>query len=240
MEGDKGGLYALIADFFQQLLGEMQSGGGGGGGADFPGIDGLVALLVGQLCLDVGGQGHFAQPLQYLQEDALVVEFHHPVAVLLHLTHGGSQLAVPEGYGVALPHFAPGLAQAFPLLVPQIPQQQHLYRAAGGTMPHQPGGQHPGVVEHQAVAGVQIVDNVIKMLVGNLAGFPVQHHQPGAVPLFQGSLGNQFFRQIIIKIMGFQFFLLRFQNTNSIVHFPGFCNRQIEFHLHRLVRRCFI
>ena len=59
VEGHKGGFYTLGPDFVQQFLGEVEPGGGGGGGANLPGIDGLIALLVTELCLDIGGRGIF-------------------------------------------------------------------------------------------------------------------------------------------------------------------------------------
>ena len=47
------------------------------------------------------------------------------------------------------------------------------------------------------------------MLMGHFPGHPVQRHQPGSVTLLQRGLGNQLFRQIIIKIMGLQWYFLR-------------------------------
>ena len=204
MQRDKGLADTLFTDLFQKLPGKMQPGGRCGGGSHLPGIDRLITLLVLQLRLDIGRQRHLAQTLQNLQENALVVELHHPVSVLPYLFHSGSQFPVAENNLIARLHFPPRLAQALPAFVSQVPQQQHLHRAAGGPVAQQPGRQHPGIVHHQAVSGVQIVDNIVKMLMGDFSGFPVQNHQPGGIPLFQWSLGNQFLRKLIPKIMGFQ------------------------------------
>ena len=178
---------------------------GGGGGAVDLGIDGLIPLRVLELLLDVGRQGHFPQALQHLQEDALVVEANQLVAVLQSLLHRGRQGPVAKGEGGPLLGLAARLRQALPEAVALVPEQQHLHRALGGLpMAQQPGRQHPGVVQHQTVAGIEIVQNLIEMMVADLPGLPVQGHQPGAVPPLQGRLGNELRRQLIIKIVGFQ------------------------------------
>lgn len=82
------------------------------------------------------------------------MEFHHPVAVLPDLLHRGGELTVAEGNLVPRLHLLAGLAQALPALIPQVPQQQNLHRTAGGPVAQEPGGQHPGIVHHQAVAGI--------------------------------------------------------------------------------------
>ena len=58
--------------------------------------------------LDIGGQGHFAQLLQLLQKDTLVVEADQPVAPLQYLGDLGGELALAEGYFGARFHLAPG------------------------------------------------------------------------------------------------------------------------------------
>jgi hypothetical protein len=70
-------------------------------------------------------------------------------------------------------------------------------------MAQKTGGQDAGIVHHKAVTGTKIVDNVIKMFMAHFPALFVQDHEPGCVPLLQWSLGNQFFRKVIPKIMGF-------------------------------------
>ena len=41
------------------------------------------------------------------------------------------------------------------------------------------------------------------MLMGNSTGFPVDYHQAGLIPGLDRGLGDQFLRQIIIKIRFF-------------------------------------
>ena len=70
-------------------------------------------------------------------------------------------------------------------------------------MSQQPGGQHPGVVEHQAVPRPQQLGEIEEVHMGGLAALPVQDQQPGGVPPLQRGLSNQLLRQIKIKISGF-------------------------------------
>ena len=193
----KGGLNTLFPGLIQQLPGPVQTGCRGRGGADCPAVHGLVPFLILQLRLDVGRQGHLAQALQDLQEDPLIVEFHHPVAVLLNRRNRGGQLTVAEDDLVAQLHLPARLAQALPFLIAKIPQQKHLHGTAGGPVAQEPGGQHSGIVHHQAVTGAQIVQDIIKMPVRHFSGLPVQDTQPGGIPLFQRSLGNQLLGQIV-------------------------------------------
>ena len=204
MEGDKGRIHALCPDGIQQLLRKVQTGSGGCGRANLPGIDGLIPLLILQFCLDVGRQRHFSQPLQHFQKNSGIVEFHHPVSILLYGSDGGSQFPISKNHFAAHLHFPAGLAKALPAAVSQIPKQQHLHGAAGGSVTQKSCRQNPGIVHHQTVAGVQVVDDIIKMLMLPLPCFPVQAQQTGGVPFFQRCLGNQLLRQVIVKIMGFQ------------------------------------
>ena len=125
------------------------------------------------------------------------MELHHPVAVVADFLYGGSQLPVSEADGAAWLHLLAGLAQALPASAPQIPQKQNLHCPAGGTVSQKPGGQHPGIVHYQAVPGIQIIQHIIKMTVGNFPGLPIQNHKPGGVALLQRGLRDQLFRQVI-------------------------------------------
>ena len=106
--------YALFFDFFQQFLGKMQTRRRSGGRTVDLGIDRLIAFSVCQFFLDVRGQRHFAQTLQLLQENALVVEFHQAVARFRLTNDGRRQCTVTKNdlrTGVEL---ASGLRQALP------------------------------------------------------------------------------------------------------------------------------
>ena len=75
------------------------------------------------------------------------------------------------------------------------------------------------------------------MFMANIPVFAVQHHQAGSIPLLKRCLGNQFFRQVVVKIMGLHRFSPIFIVHFSITEFHNFCNRQNEIQKHRLAWR---
>ena len=97
MKGHIGDVHAHVPDLLQQLLGKMQSRSGRRRRAGDPGIDRLIPFAVLQLLLDIGRQRHFAQPLQNLQKDALIVELYELFALLQILGDGGGQFSISEG-----------------------------------------------------------------------------------------------------------------------------------------------
>ena len=133
------------------------------------------------------------------------MELHELVTVFLLSDDRRGELSAAEGQfgaGMGLPS---RLREAFPDAVSLVLEQQHLNGAAGRLpMAQQPCREHAGVVHHQTVARLQQVDQIIKMPVLHRAGALVQHQQAGAVPPLQRRLRDQFFRQIIVKIMSFQ------------------------------------
>ena len=196
-------LYTYCLYSLQQLRREVQPRRRCSRRAVDLGVHRLIPLAVLQLLLDVRRQGHFAKPLQYLQEDALVLKPHQPVAVRQLIHDLRRQLPVAEGYPCALPQLLAGPHQAFPNIVALVDEQQDLARtAARHTVSQQPGRQHPGVVQDQAVAGVQILRQVVKMTVLRLPCRLVQHQQPRTVPPLQRGLGDELRRQLKIEIMG--------------------------------------
>ena len=66
------------------------------------------------------------------------------------------------------------------------------------------GGQHPGVVQHQAVPRTEKLGQLIKVVVFGLAGVLVQGQQPGGIPPLQRGLGDEFLGQVKVKIRSFQ------------------------------------
>ena len=200
-----GKVHALCLQLFQKLLREMQPSRRRGGRAVGSGIDGLIALGVLQLLMDIGRQRHLTEALENLQENALVVELYQLVAVVHLADHGCGQLVVTErqlGSGV---RFSAGLCETFPDAVALVAQQQHLDRAhRRHTVSEKPCRQHARIVQHQRVSRLQIFRQIIKMPVLDFARVLAQNHQPRAVSAFKRRLGNEFFGQIIVKIMGFQ------------------------------------
>ena len=204
MERHIADVHALGLDLLQQLRSEVQSRRGGRRAAQHLGVHRLIPLLILKLLLDVGRQGHFSQMLQNLQENSLVIKAHQTVAVRQDLGDLRGQFAIAEGELGPLPHVPSGAHQALPGLLSPVDQQQHL----AGTAPRQPlaqqaGGQDPGIVQNQAVAGIQKVRQFIEMVMLPGTGVPVQGHKPGAVPPFQRRLRDQLLRELVVKIACF-------------------------------------
>ena len=181
----------------------MQSGGRRGGGAYRTGIHGLIPFRVGQLGLDIGRQGHFPQALQSFQKNPLILEPHQPVAVLTDLQHLGGKGPVSEGQPCARLQPPSGADQTFPDLFSPVDEQQYLSRAAAGLpATDEPGGEHAGVVEHQAVPWPQEAGQIVKVRMAAGPGLLVQHQKPGGVPALQRRLGNELLGELEIKVCG--------------------------------------
>ena len=182
----------------------MKSGGGGGGAAVDLGVDGLVALPVLQLLLNVGGEGHFPQSVQHLQKNALVLEMHQPVAAGQLLGDLGGELPISEGDTGAGAQLLTGPHQTFPRVLTPVNEQQDLTgSAAGEPMTQQPGRENTGVIEDQTVAGPQIVRQIVEVAMHPCAGILIQHQQAGGIPPGDGGLGDKLLGEFKIKITGF-------------------------------------
>ena len=73
-------LYTRLLHTVQKLRGEVQPRRGCRRRAVDLGVHRLVSLLILQLLLDIGRQGHFAETLQHLKEYPLIGEPHQAVA----------------------------------------------------------------------------------------------------------------------------------------------------------------
>ena len=75
-----------------------------------------------------------------------------------------------------------------------VGQQQHLdWRNMADSVTHQPRRNDTGIVEHHAVARLNILQQIAEMAVCHRAVPAVEHHQAGRVALLQRMLGNQAF-----------------------------------------------
>jgi S-adenosylmethionine:tRNA ribosyltransferase-isomerase len=68
---------------------------------------------------------------------------------------------------------------------------EDLQLAAGGLVAEQARRNHPGVVEHHQVAGAQVLQQIGKLAVAQLAARTVQHQQATGAPLGQRVTGDQ-------------------------------------------------
>ena len=67
-------------------------------------------------------------------------------------------------------------------------------------MADEPGGQNPGIVEHQTVPRAEKLRQLIKMVVAHGPSGFIQGEQAGGVPPLQRSLGDQLLGELKIKI----------------------------------------
>lgn len=178
----------------------MQTGGRRRSTADDLGIDRLITLLILEFFLNIGRQRHAAELLQHLKEDTFIMEFNQTVAVRQDFLNLRRQLTIAESDLRALAQTASRTDQALPDIVAAVDQQKDLRNAAARAVSDQARGQDAGIVEHETVAGIQELRQLIKMMMPDFSGLFVQYQQTGGVPLIQRSLGNQTLGQIIIKI----------------------------------------
>ena len=191
MEGYCPDRHSASSQRLQQFRREVEACCGGGGTAGDLRVYGLVPFPILKLSLDVGGQGHLSQVVQYLQKDPLVLEADQPVAPLQFLCNLRGEFPVAEGELGSRPQLPPWTDQALPHPVSPVDQQQYLAGpAAGEPMAQEPGGEDTGIVEDETVPRREQGGQIVEMAVGAGSGVLVQHHQTGGVPPLQRRLGR--------------------------------------------------
>ena len=201
MQGNPHNVNAFFFNGGQQLRGKMKTRSGRRCGTVFSGIYRLIPLFIFQLGFDVVRKGHGPQLLQKLQKNTLVRKLQDAVSVRQYLLHHGGQLSVSKDHLGACAHLFAWEHDAFPPIPFQVFQKQNFYRCAGflfGSV--ESGRNHAGVVNHQTVSRLQLIQNIIKMQILGGAGDSIQCHQPGMIPLGERCLGDQLLRKIIVKI----------------------------------------
>lgn len=215
MEGQVNQFNALGFDFLEKVRGEVEASCWGSCRAIFLGVDGLVAVLVFQLFMDIGWQGHVAQAFQNLQENAIVGKLHNPSPVVQLCHDGCRQATVPKAHNRASLEAFGGLGQDLPLVAGGVFEEEELDLTAGiRLVAIEAGGQDPGVVHDQGVARVELVNDVVKAGVGHGLAVPVDDQEAGGIPLLQRCLGNQVLGQVKIKIF-----------CVHAYHFTTFCQK---------------
>ena len=205
MQQDRDNGDAFGFDPLQQLRGEMEAGGGSGGGAFLLRVYGLVTVRVGELFVDIGRQGHFAQPVQHFFKDTVAMETDDPSADLFHvIQHLTAEQPVPEGTDGSGAEPAAGTDKRLPVRGAAAAEQQYLHRHAGILLDaKQAGGDHLGLVDDQGIAGVEVVDDIVEVLMFDLPAVPVVNQQAAVVPGFHGGLGDQLFGKVIVEVGSF-------------------------------------
>ena len=71
------------------------------------------------------------------------------------------------------------------------PLQQQFHLATRRLASPQPGGDYPGVVKDQQVIGLQMIEEVAKMVMADRTTTPVERQQPAGAALRQRVLGDK-------------------------------------------------
>ena len=99
---------------------------------------------------------------------------------------------------------AAGADKRLPVRGVAAAEQQYLHRHAGILLDaKQAGGDHLGLVDDQGIAGVEVVDDIVEVLMFDLPAVPVVNQQAAVVPGFHGGLGDQLFGKVIVEVGSF-------------------------------------
>ncbi len=98
---------------------------------------------------------------------------------------------------------AGGADQGLPATVAERGEEENLGLAPGGwPLAEETGRDDPGIVEDQEIAGTEVFDDLRKDPVVNLPALPFQNQEPGVLPPLGRVLGDQFRREVEIKVGG--------------------------------------
>ena len=147
----------------------MQTSRRCGGAAEFLRVNGLIAFGVLQLLLDIRRKRHFAQAFENFEEYTLVAELDYPISAQRHFLNYCCQLAVSEYKLLPWFGFPTRTAQALPAVIAEILEQNKLNCAASRPCTDESCRQHSRIIEHKAVALVEVLLDIIKMLMLYLA-----------------------------------------------------------------------
>ena len=237
VQSDLAVAHAHLADTLQQLLGEVQTRGGSGGRALLFRIDGLVVVLFLQLFRYVGRQGHISYLVEHLVDIliffGIVIEPDGAVAPIHDIGDGGAEDPSEAEGGADLCPLS-GADEGLPLATLQRAQEEQLHIRAGLVgLSEKPGGNDLRGIDNQHILGAQVVHDITEypMRHGTLGA--VEHHQPTAVPLGAGALGNKLLGQLVVKIRGHKVGLYSHVFNSFFIrhkHFSAWRGRQI-FHI---------
>ena len=189
VEGDEG-----MRDGGEDFGGEMQAGGGGGDGAFVGGEDGLIAFAVGGLLvtLHVMREGEVAVAIFVdgaIPGDESVAIFEDFLdgacgvaegdLVLEFEAFAGFDHAAPEGGAVGFE------AEDFAVVVGE-----------------EAGGDDAGVVEDDAVLGLEVGGEVAEEAVFDEAGGAVDDQHAGGGAVGKGGAGDEFRGQVVVEVGG--------------------------------------
>ena len=185
-------------DAIEDGAGEVQASGGCGHGTGPAGVDGLVALGVGEALVDVGRQWDLAVAVergQHVGGDDL----DHASTIVQPFTDDQPQIGAGDQFG-AWRHPSAGTDERLPLSRRDLVEQEHLDRAPGVLLQAETGREHPGVVDHDHVARPEEIGQIgHRAVLGNRPGTPVDQ-QPGGVARLDRMLGHCLVREVVIEV----------------------------------------
>ncbi len=184
------------AERVEHLGGEVQSGGGRRHRARLVSVDGLVALGVGQRRGDVRGQGHVAVALELGLGD----QQSHEARLTGTPTHLDEGRAVGVGQDLAVTELGAGAHQRLPHAVADGLHEQDLGGTAGRPPHPQAGGDDPGLVHHDEVAGPQQPGEVVHVAVLGCPARPAIDQEASGVAPFQRRLGDRRRREVVVVV----------------------------------------
>jgi hypothetical protein len=191
----------------EQVVGEVQPGRGRRHRPGPVGEHRLVALRVGQRLVHVRRQRDLPGTEPPLLGGGVVGEQAHPAATVVtqHLAHLDHRLVAARrpragrgGEPGAGRNPAAGANQRLPATFGPPVQQQHLDGPTGGLAEVQAGREHPTVVHHQHVTGIEQVGQVRHGAVGHRAR--PRHQQAGRVPGLGRVLGDGLLGQVVVEV----------------------------------------
>ena len=199
MQRDMGRAHALCRQPLQDAVVEVQSRGRRRDRAGFAGIDRLVAFAVGTLvgAANVRRQRHVPVTLEQFQPVALPLLEHEKIAVA-GAHHALDFTFQPERR--ARPRCLAGAQVGEQPLRIEHPFDHHFDPAAAVFLAVQAGRDHPRIVEHQQVSGIDEIDEIGEPAIGVLAVARIDQQQARGDALAQRLLCNQFLRQVVIEI----------------------------------------
>jgi hypothetical protein len=210
MQGEMGDLDAARLELLKDAWGEVEPGCWGGHGTGVPGVDSLVSLSVGFRggtfgALDVGGEGQLAVEGGEVEDVAFKAELAMSLVVLREDSGrkwGRRGTKVEEGPGAdpfsGAEKGPPGPGFGF------LEEEDFNGAANPATAAHfsppESGGDDLGVIEDEAIAGVEMVEEAAKMGEGSGAGRPVEDQKSGCIPFRSRMLRNQLRWQVEIEV----------------------------------------
>ena len=194
--------HALGAQRRQQRFVEVQAGGRCGDRARLLAVDRLIQLAVGVLirASDIRRQRHMAGRVENGEDIAFVVEAQLEQRLVARHHGGGDALVIPQQQlGARLRRFRRAHVRQHAMVV-QHALHQHFNLAAADLAAEHARRDHAGIVEHQQVAGFQLIQQIGEYAVRQRPARPVQLQQAACAALGLGIVGNQGFGKFKRKI----------------------------------------